>query len=60
MIKAYLMNASRYMTGTSANDALYSNNQGMGMVNLDTSFDATPRFLRDQLTADILTASGQS
>jgi len=60
MIKAYLMNASRYMTGVSANDNLYSNNQGMGMVNLDTSFDTTPRFLRDQLTADIFTASGQS
>jgi len=60
MIKAYLMNASRYMTGVSANDTLYSNNQGMGMVNLDTSFDTTPRFFRDQLTADIFTASGQT
>ena len=60
MIKAYLMNASRYMTGVSANDTLYSNNQGMGMVNLDTSFDTTLRFLRDQLTADIFTASGQT
>jgi hypothetical protein len=60
MIKAYLMNAYRYMTGVSANDTLYSNNQGMGMVNLDTSFDSTPRLLRDQLTADLFTASGQS
>jgi hypothetical protein len=32
----------------------------MGMVNLDTSFDDTPRYLRDQLTTDIFTASGQS
>jgi len=60
MIKAYLMNASRYMNGVSANDNLYSNNQGMGMANLDTSFDDTPRFLRDQLTADMFTSSGQS
>lgn len=60
MIKAYLMNAARYMTGVSANDNLYSNNQGMGMVNLDTSFDATTRMLRDQRTEDIFTASGQS
>lgn len=60
MVKAYLMNASRYMTGVFANDNLYSNNQGMGMVNLDTSFDTTPRLLRDQMSADLFTASGQS
>lgn len=60
MIKAYLMNAARYMTGVSANDNLYSNNQGMGMVNLDTSFDTTLRLLRDQRSEDIFTASGQS
>lgn len=60
MIKAYLMNAARYMTGVSANDTLYSNNQGMGMVNLDTSFDDTPRLLRDQRAEDIFTSSGQS
>lgn len=60
MIKAYLINASRYMTGVSANDNLYSNSQGMGVVNLDTSFDATPRLLRDQMSADLFTASGQS
>lgn len=60
MIKAYLINAARYMTGVSANDNLYSNNQGMGMVNLGACFDSTPRFLRDQLSNDIFTASGQS
>lgn len=60
MIKAYMMNAARYMNGTYANDNLYSNNQGMGMVNLDTSFDTTPRLLRDQVTADLFTASGQT
>ena len=60
MVKAFLMNAARYMTGTSANDTLYSNNQGMGMMNLGTAFDGTPRLLRDQLTNDLFTASGQS
>ena len=60
MIKAFLMNAARYMTGTSANDTLYSNNQGMGMMNLGTAFDGSPRLLRDQLTNDLFTASGQS
>ncbi|NBY65535.1 MAG: hemagglutinin, partial [Verrucomicrobia bacterium] len=60
MLKGYMMNAARYLNGTYANDNLYSNNQGMGMVNLDTSFDGTSRFLRDQLTADIFTGSGQS
>ena len=60
MIKAYMVNAARYMTGVSANDNLYSNNQGMGMVNLDTSFDATPRLLRDQVGVDLFTASGQT
>lgn len=59
MIKAYLMNSARYMTGVSANDTLYSNNQGMGMVNLGMAFDDAPRFLRDQLPADLFTASGQ-
>jgi len=60
MIKAYMMNAARYMNGTYANDNLYSNSQGMGMVNLDTSFDTTPRLLRDQVAADLFTASGQT
>ena len=60
MLKGYMMNAARYMTGVSANDNLYSNNQGMGMVNLDTSFDATPRYLRDQLAGDILKEIGRA
>ena len=60
MIKSFLMNSARYMSGTGANDALYSNNQGMGMMNLETSFDGTPRLMRDQLSEDIFTASGQA
>jgi subtilisin family serine protease len=60
MVKAYLINAARYMTGTSANDSLWSNNQGMGGMNLGTAFDATPRVLRDQEPLDKFTASGQT
>lgn len=60
MLKAFLMNAARYMNGTGANDNLYSNNQGMGMMNLGTAFDGTARFYRDQVPADLFTASGQT
>ena len=60
MVKAYLMNAARYMTGVDAGDDLWSNDQGMGMMNLDFAFDGTARILRDQVPADVFTASGQS
>src|SRR5262249_1820300 len=60
MTKAYLMNSARYMTGASANDSLWSNNQGMGEMNLGTAFDGVTRYLRDQLTNDMFTASGQT
>lgn len=60
MVKGFMMNSARYMSGVFANDNLYSNNQGMGMVNLETSFDGVPRLLRDQVTADLFTATGQS
>ena len=60
MIKSFLMNSARYMSGTGANDTLYSNNQGMGMMNLETAFDGTARLMRDQLTEDVFTASGQT
>ncbi len=60
MVKAYLMNAARYMTGVDAGDDLWSNDQGMGMMNLDFAFDGTARILRDQMPADVFTASGQS
>ncbi|HMP73448.1 MAG TPA: S8 family serine peptidase [Kiritimatiellia bacterium] len=59
MTKAFLVNSGRYMNGTGANDSLFSNQQGMGMMNLATAFDGAPRFLRDQLTNDLFTASGQ-
>jgi len=60
MTKAFLMNSARYLTGVGANDTLWSPNQGMGEVNLGTAFDGVQRVLRDQVPADIFTASGQA
>jgi hypothetical protein len=60
MTKAYLMNSARYMTGIDANDDLWSNNQGMGELDLGTAFDGVVRTLRDEVTADLFTASGQT
>ena len=60
MTKAYLMNSTRYMTGIGANDNFWSAAQGMGGLNLGTAFDGVPRILRDQLTNDTFTASGQT
>ncbi len=59
LIKAYLTNSARYMTGAGANDTLPSNNQGMGSVNLGTAFDGVQRIIRDQDATDRFTASGQ-
>ncbi|WP_233261948.1 S8 family serine peptidase [Vitiosangium sp. GDMCC 1.1324] len=60
MTKAYLMNSTRYMTGVGANDSLYSNNQGMGLMDLGMAFDGVPRLLDDQNPANLFTATGQS
>jgi len=59
MTKAVLMNGAQYLTGVSANDALWSNNQGMGGVQLGRTFANVGRFLRDQVSGDLFTASGQ-
>jgi len=59
MTKAYLMNSARYLTGIDANDSLWSDNQGMGEMNLGMAFDDTRRIIRDQLPIDLFTASGQ-
>lgn len=59
MTKAYLMNSARYVTGSGANDNLFSNNQGMGALDLGTAFDGASRMLRDELAPDKFTASGQ-
>ena len=60
LVKAWLVNSARYMTGSGANDNLYSNNQGMGHLNLGFALDDTARFIRDEDPADLFTATGQS
>ncbi|MFL5356157.1 S8 family serine peptidase [Archangium sp.] len=60
MTKAYLMNSARYMTGTGANDNLYSNNQGMGLMDLGMAFDGASRLLDDENPANLFTATGQT
>lgn len=59
MTKAFLMNSARYLTGASANDTLWSENQGMGEMDLGTAFDGTSRILTDEEAANTFTASGQ-
>jgi len=60
MTKAYLMNSARYLTGHGAKDILWSNHQGMGALDLGMAFDGTARILRDELSSDLFTASGQA
>jgi subtilisin-like proprotein convertase family protein len=56
MVKASLASSTTYMTGVSANDTLWSNNQGMGLVNLGRAFDGVARIRVDQ--SQLLSATG--
>lgn len=60
LTKALLTNSARYMTGLSANDNLFSNSQGMGMVATESYFAmmAGQKLLVDQ--AETFTGSGQT
>ncbi|HMX28055.1 MAG TPA: S8 family serine peptidase, partial [Blastocatellia bacterium] len=62
MTKAVLMNGGRYLRGVSANDNFYSNNQGMGLMDLNRTLDSVTSslLLRDQLAADLFTATAQT
>ena len=60
MTKALLTNAAHYMNGTGANDTLPSNSQGMGLLDLDRSFDGTSRLLSDEESGQMFTATGQA
>lgn len=57
MTKAYLTNSARYMTGEGAGDSFFSNNQGMGLLDLGRAFDEIPRILVDQ--TEVFFASGE-
>ncbi len=61
LTKAVLMNTARYLTGVGANDTLWSNNQGMGEVWINSFFDTfvTPTVLKDERPVDLFTATGQ-
>lgn len=58
LVKATLMNGARYLTGTYANDTLYSNVQGMGRIDLGRTLDSVARIRVDQ--TQILGATGQT
>lgn len=61
MTKALIVNSARYLTGVAANDTLPSNSQGMGGVSMNNYFDSftTGNIIKDQVAADVFTASGQ-
>ncbi len=48
MVKAYLVNAARYLDSNGSGDTLPSNNQGYGALDLGNAFSDTPRIVRDQ------------
>jgi hypothetical protein len=57
MLKALLLNSTRYLQGSGTGGTLPSNNQGWGDANLGLLFDGTPRVLVDQ--SRLFTGSGQ-
>jgi hypothetical protein len=57
MLKAYLLNSTRYLNGVGAGGDLPSDAQGWGLPDLATAFDSVPRFFIDQSV--LLDHSGQ-
>ena len=57
LLKALLLNSTRYLRGSGAGETLPGNNQGWGDANLGQLFDGTPRVLVDQ--GRLFTGSGQ-
>jgi len=58
MVKAYLVNAARYLDGNGSGDTLPSNNQGYGALDLGNAFSDTPRIVQDQEV--VLHATGET
>ncbi|MFL6274634.1 MAG: S8 family serine peptidase [Blastocatellia bacterium] len=58
MVKATLMNAAAYMSGTGTGGNLPSNSQGMGRMDLGRAFDTTARIRVDQ--TQVLGTTGQT
>ncbi len=62
LTKAVILNSAGYMNGVGANDNLFSNSQGMGLVNMNNYFSYTnnPNIIKDEVLADVFTATGQT
>ncbi|MFN8289757.1 MAG: S8 family serine peptidase [Chitinophagaceae bacterium] len=62
MTKAMILTSASWMNGAGAGDNLFSNNQGMGRVNMSNYFDVmtNPNLIRDQVPGDMFTASAQT
>ncbi len=58
MVKAWLMTAAHYENGVGANDTLWSNNQGMGSVDLGRAFNGTSNIRVDQ--SQVFGTTGQT
>ncbi len=48
MVKATMINSTRYLTGTGAGGNLPSTSQGFGEINLGRAFDSVPKTVMDQ------------
>jgi hypothetical protein len=57
LIKALLLNTPTYMTGERAGGDLPQARQGWGLLNLNRTFDSTPKILVNQI--NVFTESGQ-
>jgi hypothetical protein len=57
MLKALLLNSTRYLDGVDSGDTLPSNAQGWGDVNLGRLFDGLPRYVVDQ--SEVFHESGE-
>ncbi len=58
MVKAYLVNAARYLDGVGSGDTLPSYQQGYGALDLGSAFEDVPRIVQDQEA--ILHSTGES
>jgi subtilisin family serine protease len=57
MLKAFMLNTTRYLTGVDSGDTLPSNNQGWGAMFLKQGFDTTPKYVRDQTSVFVNTGN---
>jgi subtilisin family serine protease len=57
MVKALLLNATTYVSGTGGGDNLPGNQQGWGLMDLGKTLDGVPRLIVDQ--DEVFTSSGE-